>query len=888
MKEHCTRTRVHLTGTLATGFLLLVLMAGIASATSITFRYQPVIGGVSSVSVAGDFNGWNTTANPLTDDNKDGVWEAKLDLPPGKILYKFVVNGSNWFTDESAADFVSDGLGGQNSVLVIKDQPLVAGFGTTVKKASPAAMGLRNVTFKFKPDSKPQSLCVAGSFNDWTVGKSPMTDPDGDGVYTANLLLAPGAYQYKFVVNGNGWTEDKAGEDGNSDDGFGGKNSILNVDDRFKAIDVKVGDGKIFEDGVTHEQTASEVNNLGAGRAQFTARAHRSDVESVGLVVHSATGNTTIAMPRINQDKVFEYFRAETTLPAGASYEFAYKDGPKTSYLTRKGFSDTPGHDLFAWDASKFPPFLTPDWVKNAVIYQIFPDRFRNGNKSNDQDFKEWYYQGKHGDPPSGKIDPDRTEYYHLVTDWANSAALTQCAWTPDGRDWMAFYGGDIEGVRQSLAYLKDLGVTVIYLNPIFEAKSTHKYDGADYKKVDPHFGTNEEFKAFVKEAKAQGIRVVLDIVYNHSGNAHYAFKEAVEKGKDSPYYDWYEFTRWPLPEGWPNVKSAWKPSDYYKCWWGFGDLPDLNFDLSRPDPAENAVKNIADAKPNWPLVNHLLDATEFWLKEMDADGVRLDVPNEVPDWFWKLYNERVKKVKPDAYIVAELWGNATDHVGPGMYDAVMNYAFFRDPVNKFIGKGQGSAEDFDASLATGRLTYPSQATQVMMNLIDSHDTVRFLTDNGNDLGRLKLAALFGLTYVGAPCIYYGDEIGMAGGRDPDCRRPFLWDWQKDPQRVDVHDWYRKLANLRGAHAALRTGDFRTVQASGMTYAYLRSDGREDFLVAINAGRQAGEVTLDTAPWGGKVTATDGVTGISETWTGIASIKLSPGSGQVFQVARAR
>ena len=460
------------------------------------------------------------------------------------------------------------------------------------------------------------------------------------------------------------------------------------------------------------------------------------------------------------------------------------------------------------FDPAKFTPFVTPDWVRNGVIYQIFPDRFRNGNTANDQDFHEWYYEGKHTLPASGMLNLDYQEYYHLVKDWDDVGGLTKAPHTPDHRDWMAFYGGDIAGVSQKLDYLKSLGVTIIYFNPIFEAKSTHKYDAADYGKIDPHFGTNDEFIAFVKEAHASGIRIILDIVYNHCGNSNFAFRDAVEKGDKSPYWSWFEFKKWPLPAGWPNVTQAWKPADYYTCWWGYGDLPDLNFDLSRDDKAEIPIRDVKHAQPNVSLVKYLLDTTTCWLKDAGVDGVRLDVPNEVPYWFWTVFNQRVKSVKPDAYIVGELWGNASDYVKPGLYDAVMNYAFFRDPVLKFIGSAQGTAAEFDASLATGRLTYPSQAVEVQMNLIDSHDTVRFLTTAGGDVNRLMLAALFQMTYVGAPTIYYGDEVALEGARDPDCRRPFPWNWEQDAKRNAMHEWYTKLANLRLAHAALRTGTF--------------------------------------------------------------------------------
>ncbi len=870
---------------------LALLAVSPAWATKITFRYQPVIGGVSSVAVAGSFNGWNASDHPLTDADKDGVYEATFDMPAGRIEYKFVVNGDQWMADENAAETSSDGFGGQNAVLTVADKPLVVGLGATnPKKASGSAaggakMGLRRVPFKFRPTAKADAVSLAGTMNDWTLGKNPLTGPDANGDWSTTMLLAPGSYQYKFVVGASGWTQDKAGQDAEASDGFGGMNSIRNVDERYPAIAVKKGDGDIFADGIQHTQASNEVNNMGA-RTQFTARAHIDDVQGVDLVTWVAGKELVTPMRTADSDKVFDYFRIEIATPAnGTLYAFRYRDGAKTHWLGAKGLADA-STDKFTFDSAKFPAFVTPDWVKNGVIYQIFPDRFRNGDPKNDQDFHEWYYQGKTALPASGVIVPDYQEYYHLVKDWTDYGALTQAPHTPDHRDWMAFYGGDLAGVSQSLDYIKSLGVTIIYFNPIFEAKSTHKYDAADYRKIDPHFGTNEEFIALVKEAHAKGIRIILDIVYNHSGNANWAFKDAVDNGPKSPYWNWYEFKQWPLPAGWPSVDHMWKPGDFYTCWWNFGDLPDLNFDLSRDDKAEVPIKDVKDAQPNISLVKYLLDSTEYWLKTADVDGVRLDVPNEVPFWFWKLFNQRVKSVKPDAYIVGELWGNASDYVRPGVYDAVMNYAFFRDPVTRFLGMGQGSAAEFDAALAAGRLTYPEQAVEAQMNLIDSHDTVRFLTQVGGDTNRLKLAALFQMSYVGAPSIYYGDEIAMEGQRDPDCRRPFVWSWKDEPKRVDMHTWYTKLGALRGAHPALRTGEFRTVLANGMAYAYTRKLGADEFLVVVNAGRQSAELAVDLAPWGGKLKATDALEGGAADWAGTAKLTLPAESGRIYQITR--
>jgi glycosidase len=588
-------------------------------------------------------------------------------------------------------------------------------------------------------------------------------------------------------------------------------------------------------------------------------------------------------MEQVNRDKVFDYYRASAEPGDVATYYFSYQDGSTTLYLTQAGLTAT-AEQAFPFDAADFPVFTTPDWVKDGIFYQIFPERFRNGSEANDQTFEEWYYEGKKSLPPGGSTNG---EYFHSVEDWYDVAGLTKSPYRTDGKpDYFSFYGGDVQGLREGLDYLEELGITIIYFNPLFEAKSNHKYDCCDFEKIDPHYGTNEEFAAFVEDAHSRGIRIVLDIVYNHSGNCHFAFRDAVEKGKDSPYYDWYEFKRWPLPGGWPNVPREWNAADYYYCWWGFGDLPDLNFDLSKNNDQEKTLRDASKAQVNMALVSYLLDATEYWVKDIGVDGFRLDVPNEVPAWFWTAFRKRVKEANPDAYLVGELWGNAKADVGPHMFDAVMNYAFFRHPVTQFLGHGRGSATEFDATLAAGRTQYPTQAVQAQMNLIDSHDTVRFLTQVGSSEDRLKLAAMFGMTYVGAPHIYYGDEIGMEGGKDPDCRRPFLWNYTEDPERVALLDYYKKLIKLRKDHAALRTGEFESVLIDDKLYGYVRSDGSEEFLVLLNAGRSETSVTLDLARWDGKLEATDQMSGEKSDWTGTAQVALPGGSGRIFRIVR--
>jgi glycosidase len=272
--------------------------------------------------------------------------------------------------------------------------------------------------------------------------------------------------------------------------------------------------------------------------------------------------------------------------------------------------------------------------------------------------------------------------------------------------------------------------------------------------------------------------------------------------------------------------------------------MPNLNFDLARPNSDEPRVMDVSQARVNWPVVNHLLDATRYWLEEIDVDGYRLDVASDVPFWFWEMFRKTVKEAKPDAYIVGELWGASPEYVNGRYYDAVMNYKFFRDPVLSFFGKGEMTADEFDRAIAPGRMIYAQEGVQAQMNLLDSHDTERFLTTAGGDIRRIKLAFLFGTTYVGAPTIYYGDEIAMTGRHDPDCRRPFLWNYTDDPRRVELHDYVRSLTRIRREHPCLVHGAFRTLHADGSVFVYQRGSGPDRAIVALNAGTEEAEVTI--------------------------------------------
>ncbi|MFH1754552.1 MAG: alpha-amylase family glycosyl hydrolase [Candidatus Latescibacterota bacterium] len=809
---------------------------------NVTFVFDA--GGSANVVVAGTFNNWSQDQDKMSDEDGDGIYKITLPLTAGRYEYKFVRDGQ-WLTDETAAEFKDDGFGGKNSIIDVPHEAGEEGMivGATGSKPDGAAEQgegagkeaggkkfLKQVTFRFQPViSGVTNVFLAGTFNDWNDSKVRMTDEDGDGAYEVTLLLPVGRYQYKFVADGAWITDDSAADF--ADDGFGGKNSILVVDESYEDVKIELGDGAMMHRDIPFVMDYSMVNPLGPGKIEFRTRAHLDDVEDV-YISYAADGGKEEQKRMVpdQTDGVFQYYQVVLNVPAASHirFTFAYADGDNVFYATPGGIDKNRPQvsEMFEYSEAAIQPFFTPDWAKNGVFYQIFPERFRNGDPSNDPDFSEPYYEGVTKLPSSGKTNG---EYFHFVDQWENVTGLTQSPYRTDGKpDYYSFYGGDIAGVMEKLPYLADLGITIIYFNPLNEARSNHKYDPMDYLKIDPHFADEATFKEFVRKAHELGIRIIVDKAFNHTGNWHFAFIDSREKGRESKYWDWYEWKRWPLPEG--DVPN---PLDYYDCWWGFGIHPNLNFDLSRVNSAENNITDIAQAEPNEALVQYILEVARYWLGELDIDGFRLDVPNEVPFRVWQEFRKVVDEVKPDAFLIGEIWGNAMPWLGPHCFHSTMNYKYFRDPVLKFFGLGQGNAAQLDRELAPGRSLYPLQATQVMMNLIDSHDTERFVTVAGKD-DRLMLAALFQMTYVGIPQIYYGDEVGLKGGKDPDCRRTFPWNWQESPRRKKIHDFYTKILSLRHQYEALRTGRFETVLTDGRVYSYVREDDNNRIIIVLN------------------------------------------------------
>lgn len=388
---------------------------------------------------------------------------------------------------------------------------------------------------------------------------------------------------------------------------------------------------------------------------------------------------------------------------------------------------------------------VTPEWVNETIWYQIFPERFCNGDPSND---------------PEGTLP------------WRNSGSVTNAE----------FFGGDLQGIINRLDYIKDLGVSGLYLTPINEAPSSHKYDTTDYTKIDSHFGTEETMITLVREAHSRGIRIMLDGVFNHSGENFAPWQDVREKGPQSQYWDWFMVNEWPFKQ---DGGSAWAKQYYTFAF--FDKMPKLN--TNNPQVRE-----------------YLIGVCENWVRNYDVDGIRLDVANEISHTFCKELRTHLKAIKSDIYILGEIWHDAMPWLRGDEFDAVMNYPLGESIKDFWIDKSLTN-EDFEFTINRCYTGYMQQTNDVLFNLLDSHDTKRLRSDVKNlDEYFQQLAVLF--TMPGSPCIYYGTEIAMEGGHDPDCRRCMPWqdiDAGIYDERIQI---VRNLLHLRQDEPLLRSRNF--------------------------------------------------------------------------------
>lgn len=555
------------------------------------------------------------------------------------------------------------------------------------------------------------------------------------------------------------------------------------------------------------------------------------------------------------QTRRFQFWEVVVT-PARSRvvYSFALKreDGAVV-YWGRRGMGNVV-ESAFMLNLAAMPPLQTPTWMHGAVIYQIFPERFANGDPSND---------------PPGTV-----------------------PWNAPPRS-RQFQGGDLQGITAHLDYLQDLGIDVVYLTPIMPSPSNHKYDAADYTRVDVDFGGDEALRALTAGLHERGMKIVLDASFNHCHPRFFAFQDLLHRGAASPYRDWFVVKEFPIKvRARPHKAAAhWRGSEAELRAWldQFAVASGVPVELLDDDgPVLEPTYEAWFGVLNMPKINqshaaaraYFLDVAAYWLREFDINGWRMDVAQHVVDDFWVDFRRTVKGVNPEAYLLAEIWGDTSDWLQGDMFDATMNYTF-RSLCLDYFGRGRLATADFLDGVQQMLAMYAEPVTLVNQNLLSSHDTPRFLHLCGEDVHRWRQATLFQMTLPGAPGIYYGDEIGMTGGHDPDCRRTFPWD---DPQSWQQETWQftRSLIHLRRAHAALRLGDWRLVWATAEAFAFVRSWGAERLLVVLARAEgiaSAAIPVLSAAPrqlWGVGAVWGDG--------EGVRVGEMPAWSGQIIQL----
>ena len=624
----------------------------------------------------------------------------------------------------------------------------------------------------------------------------------------------------------------------------------------------------LFADGTEFYRTPAEVEIGGSVTLKFRTAA--DNVDRVYLICNGDRYLMSIAQ----KDDIFDYYSYKVeNIEDELNYYFEIQAGNVTCYYNKLGSQRTVNPD---YNFQIFPGFKVPTWARGAVFYQIFVDRFCNGDESNDVLDNEYCYIG---------------EGTRRVTDWFKY---------PDNMDVRSFYGGDLQGVMDKLDYLKDLGVDVIYLNPIFVSPSNHKYDIQDYDYIDPHFGvivkdegdclpewsktnkdstryinrvTNKEnleasnalFAKLVEEVHKRGMKIILDGVFNHCGSFNkwldreciYENQEGYEKGAytdaESPYRSFFKF----------QDQWQWPYNGSYNGWWGHDTLPKLNYEESEK------------------LYEYIMRIGEKWVSPpYNCDGWRLDVAadlgytEEFNHKFWRDFRKRVKKANPDAIILAEHYGDAKNWLLGDQWDTVMNYDAFMEPITWFLtgvekhsdefrGDLLGNPDAFTGSLRHHMSRFNQNSLEIAMNELSNHDHSRFLTRTNRRVGRIhtmgphaaneninkgvfREAVVFQMTWPGAPTIYYGDEAGLCGWTDPDNRRTYPW----GREDVELIQFHKDIIKIHKANEALMKGSVMFLHGSYKLISYGRFTDKQAVIVMMNNDYEDRELSIHVSRLG--------------------------------------
>ena len=836
---------------------------------------------------------------------------------------------------------------------------------------------------------KADKVEIAGNFNNWKPDTEPIHHFEGTN-YEVTLASPEGVYEYKYLIDGKWYP--------------GNENKKLIIGENgalFAQGDL--GTGKFVYEAIDKNTNLKAIvhnydslqyfNKLSDSEYEFKIRTQMNDVERayISIVLHEEDNYEMIYELERYQDKTngFDYFERIINFGKEATkllYYFILEDNGSRAYFNGKTLSYSKPKRLVVNTTSKdIQLFNVPNWAKEAIWYNIFPDRFYNGNHYNDPIFNEF---GPEAFKPNRLHEQNFVEEYKWEKSNNVISHFDRNRWTADFKEqviweklgereidyslkYARMYGGDLQGIKEKIPYMKELGINAVWLNPVFFSYQNHKYGANDFRHISPDFGTiktsgsthgveinrnnkygnksyvdvlgnkattSSELKLLevnlkgesrgkngygetedpatwvwtesdlimvdlIKEFHKNGIRVIFDGVFNHSSSEHWTFNMVLADGENSKYKDWYKFTDFgqhvPITDDMSDEQAfetliANRKRTIYNAWGGFDSLPEFNtFNQEYKEYIFNITRK-------W-MCGPDGKESENWMEDDGIDGWRLDVPNCLENQnFWNEWREVVKGSKKDSYITAELWGNASGDINGGnKFDTVMNYEWLKTVIGFFINQSREGgvryklkAQDFFNELREKRTWYPYQALQASQNLNGSHDTDRLYSRIVNDvIGRnleegkqlekgyngirpdlasnyhpnttidwrnspikpkdiLKLISIFQMTYIGAPMLFYGDEVGMWGATDPYCRKPMLWkeflyDNEKNPSHInqnevyeqkvdsDLFEWYKKLIRIRLENKTLVYGKFREIFADNDREIIAYERVIEDHLIIV-------------------------------------------------------